>query len=110
MNQRTPERSSMIFRILCFIQLLFIFCCPLRTAAQAPKPALKIPTGHTAQINTIAFSPDGKWIASGSTDNSLIIWDARTGFDIRKINTAEPVWYISFPEDRTTVVTVSGAV
>jgi|GEM_PF-7001967 len=109
MNRITKELSIPLF-LLMFSLWVFLLVCPLQTAGQPPKPALKIPTGHTAQINTLAFSPDGKWIASGSTDNSLIIWDARTGFDIRKINTGEPVWYISFPEDGSGVITVSGQV
>jgi len=37
--------------------------------------------GHTAQVNTIEFSPDGNYIVSGSNDdfpNNLILWDAKT--------------------------------
>jgi WD40 repeat protein len=37
--------------------------------------------GHTAQINTIKFSPDGNYIVSGSNDdfpNNLILWDGKT--------------------------------
>ncbi|HOW69980.1 MAG TPA: protein kinase [Phycisphaerae bacterium] len=35
-------------------------------------------TGHTDQINTLAFSNDRKWIASGGRDRTLRLWDART--------------------------------
>src|SRR5215207_6147258 len=35
-------------------------------------------TGHTALVKTIAFSPDGKILASGSYDTSIILWDIAT--------------------------------
>ncbi|CAE6406673.1 unnamed protein product [Rhizoctonia solani] len=41
-----------------------------------PCPSL---TGHNDQVESIAFSPNGQFFASGSDDGGLIVWDANTG-------------------------------
>ncbi len=35
--------------------------------------------GHSSRITAIAWSPDGKWIASASYDKTVQIWDAANG-------------------------------
>jgi WD40 repeat protein len=30
--------------------------------------------GHTEYVNSVAFSPDGKYLASGSNDNKVKLW------------------------------------
>ena len=35
--------------------------------------------GHTKAVNSVAFSPDGRRIVSGSADNTVKVWDAATG-------------------------------
>jgi WD40 repeat protein len=34
---------------------------------------------HTHQVNSVAFSPDGKRLVSGSHDKTLKVWDAQSG-------------------------------
>ncbi len=35
--------------------------------------------GHTSTIFAVAWSPDGTRIASGGNDNTVQVWDAKTG-------------------------------
>ncbi len=32
-------------------------------------------TGHTRPVNSVVFSPDGKTLASGSWDGTILLWD-----------------------------------
>ena len=41
--------------------------------------------GHTSVINRIAWSPDGLYLASPSDDETIRIWDARSGACVRTI-------------------------
>ena len=41
--------------------------------------------GHTSRVTSVAFSRDGKRIASGSNDKTLKVWDATSGEEILTI-------------------------
>jgi WD40 repeat protein len=43
--------------------------------------------GHTRSIARIAFSPDGKQVATASADQTIRLWDCATGKDVRLIRT-----------------------
>jgi WD40 repeat protein len=49
-----------------------------RAAVDMPTDALVL-RGHTDTVTCISFSPDGKWIVSGSEDTTIHIWDAYSG-------------------------------
>jgi WD40 repeat protein/uncharacterized caspase-like protein/cytochrome c-type biogenesis protein CcmH/NrfG len=40
-------------------------------------------SGITIDVQAIAFSPTGKWLASGGLSNVVTLWDVRTGTDVK---------------------------
>jgi WD40 repeat protein len=47
-------------------------------------PMLSLP-GHSGEISSVCFSHDGRQVASGSTDHSVIIWDAMKGEQLHRL-------------------------
>jgi WD40 repeat protein len=52
--------------------------------AQTGQPLLSL-EGHTGWVYSVAFSPDGKRLVSGSADKMLKVWDAETGRALRAL-------------------------
>jgi len=65
-------------------------------------------TGHTHDVLTVAFSPDGHWVLSAAMDRSALLWDAATGLEVRRfIGHTDTVWGARFSPDGTRIATAS---
>jgi WD40 repeat protein/energy-coupling factor transporter ATP-binding protein EcfA2 len=51
-------------------------------SAQAYPQLRAFLNGHTSSVESVAFSPDGKTLASGGYDNTIILWDVATRLPI----------------------------
>ena len=65
--------------------------------------------GHTDAVSSVAISPDGRFIVSGSHDNTICIWDAKTGEIIFGPLPGHTDWVVSvaFSQDGKRVMSFS---
>jgi WD40 repeat protein len=48
-------------------------------------------TGHSSIVTSVAYSPDGKHIVSGSCDNTVKVWDSQTGKEVSVLVCHRPI-------------------
>ncbi|MEK6409790.1 MAG: WD40 repeat domain-containing protein [Acidobacteriota bacterium] len=65
----------------------------------SPAKALLSETSHADEVTSVAFSPDGRTIASGSADSNVILWDAKTGEFRRSLKPKGQVRSVAFSPD-----------
>lgn len=50
-------------------------------AALTPRHPCRSLTGHSGRVKSVAFSPDGQTLASGSSDQTVRLWDISTALN-----------------------------
>ena len=51
-----------------------------------PLPRAKIFAGHSDEVLSVAFSPDGKHVVSGSRDETIRVWNVESGTRVHLLN------------------------
>jgi WD40 repeat protein len=55
--------------------------------------------GHRDRITSVAYSPDGKRLASASEDQTIKIWEVSTGLEITMLHEDQPAFSLAFSPD-----------
>src|SRR5205823_12770675 len=64
--------------------------------------------GHTAQVYHLAFSPDGKLLATAGFDNLIKLWEFPAGKETKTLaGHSGPVYCVAFSPDGNTLASSS---
>lgn len=66
---------------------------------------VKVLTGHTHLVYTVGYSSDGRWLASGSLDGTVRVWDAKTLELAAVLSHGGNVYKVAFSPDQRRLAT-----
>lgn len=77
--------------------------CPDPTAIDTPSLKLGKDQAHQGAVYHVAFSPDGKLLASAGNDRTIGLWDLTTGNELRRMTGHDDCvrWLVFSPDGKT---------
>src|SRR5207247_1162739 len=110
-----PERREVVMlkRFCVFVVIACVAsaggCRPAPNAqAAASRVELRIQQGHSRGVDSVALSPDGRSVLTGSDDDTARLWDMATGREIRRFEGHSGLVYsVAFSPDGRSVLTGS---
>ena len=60
---------------------------------------IRVLEGHKKDVTTLAFHPDKRFLASGSIDNTIRIWDVQKGDIVTFLDQKKDITWVDFSDD-----------
>ncbi|MCY6494585.1 beta-propeller domain-containing protein [Leptolyngbya sp. GGD] len=84
LGQSTPRVQALLHQITQFQTSPWLRCL-VPSLETVGGPLLRTLTGHTAWVNGVAVTPNGRYILSASWDNTVKVWELSTGKEVRTL-------------------------
>ncbi len=96
-------KKLLVYTALCICNIVFT-----SNHLIAQNVRLGLPVGHTFFVYTASFSPDARRVLTASLDNTVKIWDVKTGKLLLTIDgNKQSVTYAKFSPDGSKIITSS---